>query len=83
VNVNCIAYLANVELLDRPRFSLGVSSRPRCTDTESMSTALALNSRYSLVWSEADVGFLYNFNRSEEQTTVTELAAIAAEAIQG
>lgn len=38
---------------------------------------------YSGVCSEANVGFLYNFNISDEQTTETELSAIAADAIHG
>lgn len=38
---------------------------------------------YSGVCSEAKVGFLYIFNINDEQTTETELIAIAADAIQG
>lgn len=38
---------------------------------------------YSGVCKEANEGFLYNFNSNDEQTTDTELAAIAAEAIHG
>lgn len=39
--------------------------------------------KYSGVWSDAVVGFLYNFNSNDEHTTDTELAAIAADAIHG
>lgn len=39
--------------------------------------------KYSGVCSSVAVGFLYNFSNNEEQTTDTELAAIAADAIHG
>lgn len=77
-------YLDRVELFDRLKFGRGISSKPRCTDTLSNSTLLLeINWRYSGVCNEAKVGFLYVFSMSDEQTTETELIAIAADAIHG
>lgn len=62
-----------------------MSSGPRCIEIVSKSSIppKSTSLKYSGVWSDADVGFLYNLSRSDEQTTDTELAAIAADAIQG
>lgn len=79
------SYLDNVELFERLKFRRGLSSGPRCIEMLSKSSIppKSTSRRYSGVWSEANVGFLYNFSSSDEQTTDTELAAIAADAIHG
>lgn len=43
----------------------------------------SISFKYSGVCNDAKDGFLYNFNNNDEQTTDTELAAIAADAIHG
>ena len=45
--------------------------------------ALCIPLRYSMVSSDALVGFLYSLRRRELATTETELSAIAADPIQG
>lgn len=79
---NC-THLEIIELLERLNVGRGMSSKPRCIEMSSKSPS---DCRYVLksgVDNEAAVGFRYSFNISEEQTTVTELAHIAAAAIQG
>uniref|UniRef100_A0A2M4DFU7 Putative secreted protein n=1 Tax=Anopheles darlingi TaxID=43151 RepID=A0A2M4DFU7_ANODA len=77
--------LASVELVERARFGRGISSRPRCTEMVSGSrkAPASTSSTYSGVCSDAFVGLRYSLIISEEQTTDTELAAMAADAIQG
>lgn len=78
-------HLDNIELFDLLKFGRGISSRPWWTEMLSRSNIWPLlnKSLYSDVLSDAAVGFLYILSKSEEQTTDTELRAIAAEAIQG
>lgn len=81
-----MTYLDRVELLDRLKFGRGISSGPRWSDIVSKSMVVPfelIKFKYSGVCSEALVGFLYSLSCSDEQTTETELAAIAAEAIHG
>lgn len=80
-----VAYLANVELVERLKLGRGISSSPRWMEIVSGSSKAPASTSdiYSGVWRDAFVGFLYNFNINEEHTTDTELRAIAAEAIQG
>lgn len=62
-----------------------MSSGPRCIEIASKSSMppKSTSRKYSGVCSEAIVGFLYNLSNSDEHTTDTELAAIAADAIHG
>lgn len=78
-------YLASVELFEVAKFGLGLSPNPRCTEIASGSNdpPFCTNFWYSGVCNEASEGFLYILSSSEEHTTDTELAAIAAEAIHG
>jgi hypothetical protein len=72
-----------MELFDRLNIGRGMSSNPRWMD---MSSKSLRDWRYKLnsgVVSDAAVGFLYNLSINEEQTTVIELAHIAAAAIHG
>lgn len=77
--------------LIRDPFGSGIStsSSPRCIEMESKSVLLRLWSvnfskcLYSSVSNCSLVGFLYNFNNNEEQTTDTEEAAIAADPNHG
>lgn len=75
----------SIEQFDCLEFGRGKSSIPRCIDILSRSKGPPASSslRYSGVSSDDFVGFLYVFKRSDEQTTDTELAAIAADAIHG
>lgn len=78
-------YLDSIEQFDCLEFGRGKSSIPRCIDILSSSELPSESSFliYSGVSSDDFDGFLYVFKRSDEQTTDTELAAIAADAIHG
>lgn len=73
------------ELVDLPKMGLGISSRPRWTEIESGSKKApdSYSCKYSGVWREAAVGFLYVFNSKDEQSTDTLDIAMAADPIQG
>lgn len=78
-------YFDNVELFELLKLERGISSGPRCNEILSRSSGgpSSTSLKYSGVCSSANVGFLYNFNIRDENTTDTELAAIAADAIHG